>query len=341
MLKKFSVITLVMFFCQVFLTGINTFIGIFSFITILFFLIVQIRILSKVRLEHSYRAVFIISKCTYVFGLFCCWSLYYFISNYQNQIVTSLSTLRDLGNVGIYYKMNTVIIPALAYLLIKTVMKSKKSKFVILSLTFACCSAASVFTLSKAPIISFFILILGIFNLRWYVYGIGTALSILILSVIYKFRGQSEDIGEVLELVIYRFPLFIELQDTFNYLGERLFIDYTQLERFSAYVTEDVFGRDSRYVGIAPGTPSSFILIFSVFSPFAFVLILEGIKNLINTLSKKNQIGFIAASLISFEIFHSLIDGLPHFYTSTNNGLFFWGILGLTLISFIYGKERA
>lgn len=341
MLKKFSVIMFVVFLAQVYLNGIESLVGAISFITLLFFLLVQIKLLSKVRLEYPGKEVFIISKCIYVFGFLCSWSLYYFFSNYQNQVVTSLTTLSDVEKIGIYYKTSNVIIPALAYVLVKTIFKDKnKLKLVIIGIAFACCLTSSIFTLSKAPLINFIFLILGTFKIRWYQFIIGLPLTIFLLYIIYNTRGQSDSIQETLKLIVNRLPLFIELKETYSFLSKNLFIDYNQLSKFSSYVTEDIFKRDSRYVGIAPGTISSFILIFNFFSPFVFVMVLESVKNLLNNLSKKNQIGFITASMLTFEIIHSLIDGLPHFYTSTNNGMFFWGLVGLTLITLLIRKNE-
>lgn len=336
MIKNLTYIQLIFLILQLFVLEIS-FTIILTFIVVFSFLIMQLKM-------FSFNDLFIPKlkgvQLTLAFILFIVlffFTLNFIESNQNDIIVTSLSSLKNTPNLGIFYKVVTILLPVICLIIINSV-NSKLIKYLISLLLLFLSVYFSTFVLSKLPLIIFALYFLLAHKPNRFSIIIGATVFILLLNLIYLGRGQADDLVTTISLIIRRVPLLEECSIILDYLYNNGVFDYNT--DYSSAVTNLVFNKNSDYIGIAPSLIGSFLLIFNILSPFFYFLLLFCVSKLLVNLSKINLLGSFTSLFLSFELIHTFIDGLPHIYYSTRNGLLFWILILLIISSFVIGKAK-
>lgn len=336
MIKNLTYIQLIFLILQLFVLEIS-FTIILTFIVVISFLIMQLKM-------FSFNDLFIPKlkgvQLTIAFILFIVlgfFTLNFIESNQNKIIVTSLSSLKNTPNLGIFYKVVSVLLPVTCLIIVNSV-SSKLIKYLISLLLLFVSVRFSIFVLSKLPLIIFALYFLLAHKPNRFSIITGAAVFILFLNLIYLGRGQADDLVTTLNLIIRRVPLLEECSIILNYIYNNGVFDYNS--DYGSKVTNLVFNKNSEYIGIAPSLIGSFLLIFNILSPFFYFLFLFAVSKLLINLSKINLLGSFTSLFLSFELIHTFIDGLPHIYYSTRNSLLFWILILLIISSFVIGKAK-
>ena len=336
MIKKLTYIQLIFLILQLFVLEIS-FTIILTFIVVVSFLIMQLKMFSFNDLFIPKLKGVQLTLAFILFIVLVFFTLNFIISNQNNIIVTGLGSLKNIPNLGVFYKVVTVLLPVICLIIINSV-SSKLIKYLISILLLFVSVAFSTFVLSKLPLIIFALYFLLAHKPNRFSIIIGATVFILLLNLIYLGRGQADDLVTTLNLIIKRVPLLEECSIILDYLYNNGVFDYNT--DYGSTVTNLVFNKNSDYIGIAPSLIGSFLLIFNILSPFFYFLFLFSVSKLLVNLSKINLLGSFTSLFLSFELIHTFIDGLPHIYYSTRNGLLFWILILLIISSFVIGKAK-
>ena len=336
MIKHLTYIQLIFLILQLFVIEIS-FTLILSFITVFSFLIIQLKMFSFDDLFIPKLKGVQLTLAFILFAVLVFFTLNFIENNQNNIIVTGLSSLKNVANLGVYYKVVSLLLPIICLIIVNSV-NSKLIKYLMSLLLLFVSVTFSTFVLSKLPLIIFALYFLLAHKPNRYFIIIGAIVFILFLNLIYLGRGQADDLITTLNLIIRRVPLLEECSIILEYLYNNGVFDYDT--DYGSSVTDLVFNKNSDYIGIAPSLIGSFLLTFNILSPFFYYFLLFFISKLLVTLSKINLLGSFTSLFLSFELIHTFIDGLPHIYYSTRNGLLFWILVLLILSSFAIGKSK-
>jgi hypothetical protein len=106
-----------------------------------------------------------------------------------------------------------------------------------------------------------------------------------------------------------------------------------EIQKYPAIITRLVFRQNPYLIGIAPSYLGFFLLVFGWFGYILGLLCSFIISNLLNTLKSGDILSNLLYFLWSIEFLSFFIDGIPHFYTSTTNGIFFWCLIFFTILN--------
>lgn len=246
-----------------------------------------------------------------------------------------LSSLQDINNLGIAYKIACTILPVLA---ICTFESNLKLQFRVL--TFSSCTIVSglmsVFVLSKMPLAPYFLYVLycaliGKVPLRNLI-TMGLVLIVPVFAVYNLRAGPWGEESNIFSLIVYRVPLLIEMQNVVAWsLNNHPMLDLNFFD-VPLKITKEVFKGDE-YTGIAPSYIGFFVVQFGFFAGCFLSLIFSiSIARLLNYFNRSNFIDKAIYYTWSVEFFHFILDGSVTFYTSTNSGAFFWALLLLSVM---------
>lgn len=245
-----------------------------------------------------------------------------------------LSSLQHINNLGIAYKAACTILPVVAICVLESNLSRNFKIFIFLSCIIAS-GAVSVFVLSKMPLAPYFL-----YFIYFALTGKLPVRNLIIFALfllppvfaIYDLRaGENGEEANILTLIVYRVPLLIEMQNVIIWtLNNSPMFDFNVFEA-PLRITKDVFEGDE-YTGIAPSYLGYFIIQFGFVLGIVFSsLFALFVAKFTSSFNRANLIDKIIYYSWSIELFHFFLDGSLTFYTSTNSGAFFWGLLLLSV----------
>jgi hypothetical protein len=248
----------------------------------------------------------------------------------------------DYSNVGLITKLAVVILPAMSFTIFLSV-KSRVFGSAILIISIIISIYLAIVTLSKMAIIPyvifmFFLFRIGAFSKRFFMISI--IASFLTIYSIYAIRGQGDFI-QVVEMIVFRIPMLNEASYVLSLLGESILLDVQDLfagKNNSQYITEEIFDKDSRNVGIAPSFIGFNVIFFGYFFIFSIFLFIFVVYLLLGMLNTKQTLGRLLYFLWSLEFLQFFIDGNPTFYSSTTDSKMFYALVFLTFFSVYYDR---
>ena len=207
-----------------------------------------------------------------------------------------------------------------------------------LGIVFILCIIVSSFvsykTLSKQPIIPYIIIIgfLGYKKMIPKIFLLAVLfVSFVVLFSVYANRETSVDWLEVIYLLLFRFSMILELSAVLEWLNFNSHLNLFTTNDITFSITSVIFNRDPSLIGLAPSFLGFFNVFFGFLGFFIALLFIRVITVFLKNLGNEKLINAIFYYIWIFEFLSFFTDGIPHFYLSTSNGLFFWGILFTSL----------
>ena len=211
------------------------------------------------------------------------------------------------------------------------------SSVVALSVAFFVSLQMSVLFLTKQPLVPYVLLFLYVFMGKSKAISLKIKLASIIALIGLVFTFQLIYSGRVSgNYSLTLIPLFNELIFRVILIPELVVIlasdtaplFTTNMHEFFVHVTENVYGYNSRYMGIAPGYAGFFILNYGYFFGYLFSLILMFFVYRILVFCKKDYyFGRLLYFMISIDLLHLIIDGNPSIITSTTGSRFFYALI--------------
>ena len=244
-----------------------------------------------------------------------------------------LSLLKDVKYLGIGFKLAVVILPASSIVVFFTDL-NKYKKVIVFILCIIVSSFVSYKTLSKQPIIPYIIIIgfLGYKKMIPKIFLLAVLfVSFVVLFSVYANRETSVDWLEVIYLLLFRFSMILELSAVLEWLNFNSHLNLFTTNDITFSITSVIFNRDPSLIGLAPSFLGFFNVFFGFLGFFIALLFIRVITVFLKNLGNEKLINAIFYYIWIFEFLSFFTDGIPHFYLSTSNGLFFWGILFTSL----------
>lgn len=230
-------------------------------------------------------------------------------------------------NVGMVHKIGGVFLPGLvAYGRLNRLRGIRAIEVIVLVLVIL----LSITTLSKHYLVSLiWVYVLTIKSINFTTISSGLLIAV-VLGYTYILRGEN-DLNVVSLTLLNRLPIYYETKECLKYVFDNGLFDWVSPWQLSANITEEVFERNPRYMGWAPGLIGVFILYYGLFSVLIVPLFFMFLNNLFRALIRVKYMGLVTV-VIFFDCLHSLIDGLPHILTSVNKGKVFYGYVILSAL---------
>jgi hypothetical protein len=268
-----------------------------------------------------------------------------FLSGLDRPMTLAQQQLEGVEYLGLTYKTVAVILPAIAFLVFFSSLNTKVRLGVfILSLVIS--AYASFMFLSKAPLMPYIVFTTLLYLQKrksnqalFFV----LALIITVLYMIYVGREEDMAISDIIRAAIFRVPLWVELDKVLTWLleGESNPAWLFNMRMAPEFITEKVFGYDSRYIGIAPSYMGFFIALYGVLGIVISLVFIPLFAVFIKSVSGDSVLERFLYFLWSLELMSFFIDGNPLFYISTTGGAMFWGLVVLSVYSLLHRNVRA
>jgi hypothetical protein len=259
------------------------------------------------------------------------------VDGYGGIMGLKIMLAEGVNNIGIVYKISSVILPAVSFFLLKTNL-NKRFSYTCLAVSFMISSFSAIVFLSKHPIVPYIVFALAMYNKnllnkKYIIYM--AVIMIFSWLTIYVFRTNIDifDTNELVNMMLFRVPSFIELSQIILWIfeGGSLHPD-ANIWTYQEIVSTSIMGASSN-TGIALTYLGLFILFFGFFGIVLgfFSVYIMGIfmKKL---WSDNSMLSVILYYLWAIEFLLLLLDGNPSFYISTVNAKMFYMLCSLTLV---------
>lgn len=269
------------------------------------------------------------------------WFNIYLLSRFE--LTGMLNSIQNQQGLGLSFKLGTVIIPALYALTLSAFRSNLKITLALTILILLVSIANSVYMLTKAPMISFLLILCLMAKekiIAWRHIALFIVLSIVGISLVYLGRssGATLETKDMLSAVILRVPLFFEGSFIFDHVI-RLGVIQGTLLNIHEFVTSDIFNLDSTFTGVAPGFLGFFWAFFGVFGSvcgYAFLFIVRFLIRFLVLDGAYKKIRLFLYFVWCFEAVPFFIDGYPAFIISTTGYRMFYALSATTiLVSFM------
>jgi len=316
----------------------------FDFITLSFALILYIIFLLIQRkfFENDFRIVLQFESPFGLRLLVIVFLLLVFFQLKQFVVMDKFKTLNALQGteyIGLITKNASTLLPAISFSLFFTSLRNSFKIFII-SISFVISLVTSVFILSKMPIVPyvlFFILVFDFNKKGKNIYLFFVVLFLIIsLILIYSIRGN--EFIEIPRLLLFRVVMIPEFATVISWLEwhENLGFDFP-IAKYPSLITRYIFHKNPFAIGISPSFLGFFLIVFGWIGFFIGLCFTFLVSNLLTLLKYGGLFSILLYFIWSIEFISFFTDGIPHFYTSTSNGLFFWALIILT--GYIFTKK--
>lgn len=254
----------------------------------------------------------------------------------------TLNGSQDIENIGILFKISTTICPALAFS-VMTIRPNSASAIVSLGAAFFVSLQMSILFLTKQPLVPYILMLFYVLSgsLKAVTLKVKLASIIALIGLLFVFQliyservsgDYSFTFVTLIEQLIFRVILIPELVVIIASDTVPLFT--ANMSEFFIHVTDNVYGYDSKYIGIAPGYAGFFILNYGYLFGYLFSLFLMFfVSRIIIVCKNDHYFGRILYFMISIDLLHLITDGNPSIITSTSGSKFFYAlILGVCVI---------
>lgn len=312
-----------------------TFSTLFAFILLIGIIIYQIFLFNKVELRQS---IIIQSNYTkYLIMVFLILSVYDVNLLMQIEQARTLAGLQKIDQIGLLTKLGVVILPAISFSVYFTDV-NKFLKYVILLISFFISSYTSIMILSKMPIVPYVIFFVYLIRIgkvsKIHLVSFGGIILSLLFGI-YSLRDTSGNIFEIINMIVTRLVMLNETTHIINWLDNHEVLGLQPIKEYTRLITENVFGYAFSNIGIAPSFLGFFLLIFSYFGIIIALSFIFIIYLLIGLFGSKSIFYRLIYFLWSLELLSFFTDGIPHFYLSTTDGIFFWFLVVISIMLFI------
>lgn len=305
------------------------------------FLIYFIYLLTQLYYFKDFNFNFKITSYLWYWPILFCFIVLYIYTSSSLLLLTEkrtiLNALQDVPNIGLLYKTGGIIIPAIAISYFVS-NRNPKLSYLLVVLALLLALLLSYITLSKQPLIPFILFVIWLMmykkiSLAWL--GILIFPLFYILVDTYVARNSAANIGEIIKLVVTRIVMLSEFAECIRYIISYGVLNIDSTGDITKHVTELVFERNSKYIGLAPSYLGVFILYFGVFGVLIANIFTRLLSIGLKLIKSQDFIGLVLFNIWVLEFISFFTDGIPHFYSSTTDGIFFWSLLMLSVFKII------